>query len=131
MKELELETKFGKRKIEIVPNNGRENVCPDCVYNCMCDITDISFLEIIGGPRYNKDTGNKYYKNINYICTYVIGLDNRPAPGTLEKNIPELFPEISMKNDINNYCKNQCIFNCIGSNCILNKWKDVNEEKEV
>lgn len=128
MKELELETKFGKRKIELV--SSEENICSGCVYERMCDITDISFLEIAGSSRYNKDTGDKYYKNINYICTYVIGLSYRPAPGTLEKNIPEIFPETLMKNDINNYCNSQCIFKCIGSNCILNKWRDVNEEKE-
>ena len=127
--ELELNTKFGKRKIEVEP--GR---CEGCPYYVNCYGRDISFLEIQGSESYIKYENEKYYTDIYKLCTYEIRLV-RPVSGTFEKNIPEIFPELVIRkitDDINQYCKESCIMGeCMGSDCILNKWKKyVKEEKE-
>lgn len=127
--ELELNTKFGKRKIEV--ESGR---CEGCPYYVTCYGRDISFLEIQGSESYIKYENEKYYTDIYKLCTYEIRLV-RPVSGTFEKNIPEIFPELVIRkitDDINQYCKESCIMGeCMGSDCILNKWKKyVKEEKE-
>ena len=120
--ELELNTKFGKRKIEV--ESGR---CE----GCSCYGRDISFLEIQGSESYIKYENEKYYTDIYKLCTYEIRLV-RPVSGTFEKNIPEILVIRKITDDINQYCKESCIMEeCMESNCILNKWKKyVKEEKE-
>ena len=120
--ELELNTKFGKRKIEV--ESGR---CE----GCSCYGRDISFLEIQGSESYIKYENEKYYTDIYKLCTYEIRLV-RPVSGTFEKNIPEILVIRKITDDINQYCKESCIMGeCMESNRILTKWKKyVKEEKE-
>ena len=120
--ELELNTKFGKRKVEV--ESGR---CE----GCSCYGRDISFLEIQGSESYIKYENEKYYTDIYKLCTYEIRLVRRVS-GTFEKNIPEILVIRKITDDINQYCKESCIMGeCMGSDCILNKWKKyVKEEKE-
>lgn len=63
--ELELNTKFGKRKIEV--ESGR---CEGCAYYVNCYGRDISFLEIQGSESYIKYENEKYYTDIYKLCTY-------------------------------------------------------------
>ena len=65
----------------------------------------------------------KNYRDFDAFCTYEIPIGYRPAKGTLEQNLIELFPDAAI-TDINNFCDNFCIVSgevtCLS--CPLKKW---------
>lgn len=131
--EVEIKTKYGIRKIQIEKvkyTEGKGNDCAYCSYKEICDkLTSIDRLHIPVNKRYKEDYGSEY-RDFDLFCTYEIPLGFIPTPGTLEKNLLEIFPDAPI-NDIINYCKNYCIL--IGSceTCVLKKWIDEKEKEEI
>ena len=106
-------------ELDIEPGN-----CDECYYNHVC--TSL------------KDPINPDDNDIDFqdFCLEYIEDDNgsaevMPVKGTLEENLPYIFPDVildkmkenkELKDTLNNYCEFFCSFECM-PDCPMNKYK--------
>lgn len=104
-------------ELDIEPGN-----CEECYYNHIC-----TYLKNPASLDERID-----FQDFCMIYIQNEGMnDDRPAPGTLEENFPDIFPNAildkikenkELKNTLNNYCEFFCSFECIPE-CPLKKYK--------
>lgn len=125
--EVKIETKYGTKKIQLEKveyTRDEGNDCDFCSYKKICDkLTSINRLNIPVNESYTEDYRANYYRDFDLFCTYNIPIGYIPAAGTLEKNLPEIFPDAPI-DDIKKYCQSYCIVSGCCETCVLNKWTE-------
>ena len=85
--------------------------CEDCAYEGIC----INLR--------NPDNPKNAKESFMDFCANELTTDLMPKQGTLEKNLPWIFPDketiLSPVESINQYCSSFCPFECQGEQCPL------------
>jgi len=104
-------SKFTYKDIEFEVN--RRDYCDDCAYDGIC--------ENLKNPENIKNIEESFQD----FCSKRLSVNQMPKEGTLEKNLPWIFPEnkealfTQEEESINQYCSNFCPYVCQGEQCPL------------
>ena len=102
--------KLGNIEFEIE----HRNFCDDCAYDGVC--------KTLKNPSNPKDDKESFMN----FCSNKLTINQMPKQGTLEKNLPWIFPEnkiLTPVESINQYCSNFCPYECQKEQCPLYIYK--------